>query len=300
MWKPRLQSFAMKPTVTIPALPPMINVCRSWWENDHICSSLQTAWWLSEAAPQRTISATTWSPVRRPVSIRDCRAVRWQCNHNSSPLITDGFPVSRGCKTKEKISVKTRDCENRIEEGTFRRVCYCRRRLCNIGKGLNRKCSSMALSNKIIDKSFKFVRVTRCRLYDIRDFQQDFIFFLISGWVYADSVEFRLRSSAGVDRRSEVPIQTRSLSQPLPPSLLSPVTDGTVLDGDVFVVLIFLDLDQKKGPQERHKNFLLIPSFVLWYVSCHVKTRNDFLCLLSLKSRIVLLVRTQRIPCFCR
>ena len=36
----------------------------------------------------------------------------------------------------------------------------------------------MALSNKIIDKSFKLVRVTRCRLYDIRDFQQDFIFFL--------------------------------------------------------------------------------------------------------------------------
>ena len=48
-------------------------------------------------------------------------------------LITDGFPVSRGCRDKEKISVKTRDCENRLEEGTFRRVCYCRKRLCNIG-----------------------------------------------------------------------------------------------------------------------------------------------------------------------
>ena len=73
----------------------------------------------------------------------------------------------------------------------------------------------------------------------------------------------RIRSSAGVDWRSEIQLQTWSLSRHLPPSLLSHLTDGTVLDGDVFVVLIFLDLDQKKGPQERHKNFLLIPSFVL-------------------------------------
>ena len=89
---------------------------------------VQTVRRQSEAAPQRTISATTWSPVRRPVS--------GDCSEGSLIIIiiiTDGFPVSRGCKTKEKISVKTRDCENRIEEGTFKRVCYCRRRLCNIG-----------------------------------------------------------------------------------------------------------------------------------------------------------------------
>ena len=159
--------------------------------------------------------------MRRPVSIRDCRAARWQCNYNSSPLIIDGFPVSRGCKTKEKISVKTRDCENRIEEGTFRRVCYCRRRLCNIGKGLNRKCSSMALSNKIIDKSFKLVRVTRCRLYDIRDFQQDFIFFLFLAefmlTVLSSGYDPLLELTGGVRYRYKPGV---SASHPLPPSSL--------------------------------------------------------------------------------
>ena len=42
--------------------------------------------------------------------------------------------MSRGCENKEKISVKTRDCENRVENGQFLRICYCRRRLCNIGE----------------------------------------------------------------------------------------------------------------------------------------------------------------------
>ena len=47
--------------------------------------------------------------------------------------ISDGFPVSRGCKTKEKISVKTRDCENQVNGAMFERTCYCRKRLCNLG-----------------------------------------------------------------------------------------------------------------------------------------------------------------------
>ena len=45
----------------------------------------------------------------------------------------DGFPISRGCKMKEKISVKTRDCEHKIVGGFFERRCFCRRMLCNLG-----------------------------------------------------------------------------------------------------------------------------------------------------------------------
>ena len=55
-------------------------------------------------------------------------------SHLYNKIFLDGFPVSRGCKNKEKISVKTRDCENRMDGGVFLRVCYCRKRLCNIGK----------------------------------------------------------------------------------------------------------------------------------------------------------------------
>ena len=90
----------------------------------------------------------------------------------------------------------------------------------------------------------------------------------------------RVRSSAGVDWRSEIQLQTRSVSQLLPLSLLSPVTDGTVLGGGVFVVLISLDLDQKKGPQERHKNLLLITSFVCCD-SCHVMSRQEMISCVS-------------------
>jgi len=67
------------------------------------------------------------------VTERGCSTKNNICEDLESSETAYGFPVSRGCKTKEKISVKTRDCENRIEEGTFKRVCYCRRRLCNIG-----------------------------------------------------------------------------------------------------------------------------------------------------------------------
>ena len=34
---------------------------------------------------------------------------------------------------KEKISVKTRDCEHKIVGGFFERRCFCRRMLCNLG-----------------------------------------------------------------------------------------------------------------------------------------------------------------------
>merc|ERR1712012_48581 len=64
---------------------------------------------------------------------RGCSTKENICDDLSSSETAYGFPVSRGCKNKEKISVKTRDCENRMENGTFLRVCYCRKRLCNVG-----------------------------------------------------------------------------------------------------------------------------------------------------------------------
>merc|ERR1719396_10009 len=44
-----------------------------------------------------------------------------------------GFPISRGCKMRSKISVKDRDCEHKIVGGFFERRCFCRRMLCNLG-----------------------------------------------------------------------------------------------------------------------------------------------------------------------
>jgi len=64
---------------------------------------------------------------------RGCSTKENICDDLSSSETAYGFPVSRGCKNKEKISVKTRDCENRMDGGVFLRVCYCRKRLCNIG-----------------------------------------------------------------------------------------------------------------------------------------------------------------------
>jgi len=67
------------------------------------------------------------------VKERGCSTKHNICDDLDSSETAYGFPVSRGCKNKEKISVKTRDCENRVENGQFLRVCYCRKRLCNIG-----------------------------------------------------------------------------------------------------------------------------------------------------------------------